>query len=54
MTLLSDYGLGDAFAGVCHGVIATICPQARIIDVTPGRISSAIADGAIPIVAGFA
>jgi aspartate kinase len=26
---------------------------ARIIDVTPGRISSALADGAIPIVAGF-
>jgi aspartate kinase len=27
--------------------------RARIIDVTPGRISGAIADGAIPIVAGF-
>jgi len=27
--------------------------KARIIDVTPGRISSALADGAIPIVAGF-
>jgi len=27
--------------------------RARIIDVTPGRISSAIAEGAIPIVAGF-
>jgi aspartate kinase len=26
---------------------------ARIIDVTPGRISTALADGAIPIVAGF-
>jgi len=27
--------------------------RARIIDITPGRIQSAIADGAIPIVAGF-
>jgi aspartate kinase len=27
--------------------------KARIIDVTPGRISQALADGAIPIVAGF-
>lgn len=27
--------------------------RARIIDVTPGRIQGAIADGAIPIVAGF-
>jgi aspartate kinase len=27
--------------------------RARIIDVTPGRISSALAEGAIPIVAGF-
>ncbi|MEI8058202.1 MAG: aspartate kinase [Actinomycetes bacterium] len=27
--------------------------RARIIDVTPGRIQSALADGAIPIVAGF-
>ena len=27
--------------------------KARIIDVTPGRIQEAIADGAIPIVAGF-
>src|SRR5258708_10112145 len=27
--------------------------KGRIIDVTPGRISGALADGAIPIVAGF-
>ncbi len=27
--------------------------RARIIDVTPGRIQAAIADGAVPIVAGF-
>jgi len=27
--------------------------KARIIDVTPGRISTALGEGAIPIVAGF-
>ncbi len=36
ITFLSDYGLTDGFAGVCHGVIATICPRARVIDITHG------------------
>jgi S-adenosylmethionine hydrolase len=36
ITFLSDYGLEDDFVGVCHGVIATICPDARVIDLTHG------------------
>ena len=36
ITFLSDYGLDDDFVGVCHGVIATICPQARVIDISHG------------------
>lgn len=36
ITFLSDYGLQDEFVGVCHGVIAGICPTARIIDLTHG------------------
>ncbi len=36
VTFLSDYGLADDFVGVCHGVIATIAPEARVIDVTHG------------------
>jgi S-adenosylmethionine hydrolase len=36
ITFLSDYGLEDDFVGVCHGVIAKICPGARIIDITHG------------------
>ena len=32
----SDYGLADEFVGVCHGVIARIAPDARIIDLTHG------------------
>jgi len=33
ITFLSDYGLDDAFVGVCHGVIARIAPDVRVIDV---------------------
>lgn len=33
ITFLSDYGLEDAFVGVCHGVIARIAPEVRVIDV---------------------
>jgi S-adenosylmethionine hydrolase len=36
ITFLSDYGLGDGFAGICHGVIASICPSARVIDIAHG------------------
>jgi S-adenosylmethionine hydrolase len=36
VTFLSDYGLDDDFVGVCHGVIARIAPDARIIDITHG------------------
>jgi S-adenosyl-L-methionine hydrolase (adenosine-forming) len=34
VTLLTDYGLEDGFVGICHGVIASICPDVRIIDIT--------------------
>jgi aspartate kinase len=43
-----------SFTGSQAGVITDdVHGRARIIDVTPGRISSAIEEGAIPIVAGF-
>jgi S-adenosylmethionine hydrolase len=34
ITFLSDYGLADGFVGICHGVIARICPAARVIDIS--------------------
>jgi S-adenosyl-L-methionine hydrolase (adenosine-forming) len=34
VTFLSDYGRSDDFVGVCHGVIARIAPEARVIDLT--------------------
>ena len=43
-----------SFTGSQAGVITDdVHGRARIIDIRPGRISDALADGAIPIVAGF-
>ena len=32
ITFLTDYGLEDGYVGACHGVIAGIAPDTRIID----------------------
>ena len=52
---IANLGLSArSFTGSQAGVITDDAHgKARIIDVTPGRISGALADGAIPIVAGF-
>ncbi|MGD1905279.1 MAG: S-adenosyl-l-methionine hydroxide adenosyltransferase family protein [Leptolyngbyaceae cyanobacterium] len=34
ITLLTDFGLQDPYVGVMKGAIATICPQATVIDLT--------------------
>jgi S-adenosylmethionine hydrolase len=34
ITLTTDYGTVDGFAAACHGVIARIAPDVRVIDVT--------------------
>lgn len=47
VTFLSDYGLADEFVGVVHGVIAEICPQARILDVTHGVPRHGVLPGAL-------
>jgi len=47
VTFLSDYGLDDDFVGVCHGVIAGIAPQARIIDITHGIARHDVRSGAL-------
>ncbi len=43
---LSDFGLQDDFVGTCHGVIARIAPEARVIDVTHGIPAQAVLQGA--------
>lgn len=34
ISLCTDYGYTDGFVAACHGVIARIAPQARVLDVT--------------------
>ncbi len=36
ISFLSDYGLRDEFVGTCHAVIAGICPEAKVVDLTHG------------------
>lgn len=52
---IADLGYqARSYTGSQAGLITTAAHgSAKIIDVTPGRIADAIADGAIPIVAGF-
>jgi len=45
ITLLTDFGLDDPFVGVLHGVIATIAPGARVIDLCHAVQPFAIAHG---------
>jgi S-adenosyl-L-methionine hydrolase (adenosine-forming) len=58
ITFLSDYGVQDDFVGVCHGVMARLCPEARIIDLTHGvarhdvRGGALILHGALPYLPG--
>jgi S-adenosyl-L-methionine hydrolase (adenosine-forming) len=47
ITFLTDFGLQDDFVGTCHGVMARIAPDARVIDITHGIPPQAILQGAI-------
>jgi S-adenosylmethionine hydrolase len=47
ITFLTDFGLQDDFVGTCHGVIARIAPDARVIDITHGIPPQAILQGAL-------
>ena len=47
ITFLTDFGLQDDFVGTCHGVIANIAPEARVIDVTHGIRPGHVLQGAL-------
>jgi S-adenosylmethionine hydrolase len=47
VTFLTDFGLEDDFVGTCHGVIASIAPEVRVIDVTHGIAPQAVLQGAL-------
>ena len=47
ITFLTDFGLQDDFVGTCHGVIARIAPDARVLDLTHGIDPQAVLQGAL-------
>jgi len=47
ISFLTDFGLEDDFVGTCHGVIAQIAPDARVIDVTHGIGAQAVLAGGL-------
>src|SRR5215831_18384539 len=47
ITFLTDFGLQDDFVGTCHGVMASIAPDARVIDLTHGIEPQAVLQGAL-------
>src|SRR4051794_4935824 len=49
LTFLSDYGLLDEFVGICHGVIARLAPEVRVIDVSHGVARHDIRAGALAL-----
>jgi S-adenosylmethionine hydrolase len=53
ISFLSDYGHEDEFVGVCHGVIAQRCPEARVIDLTHGVPRHDVLAGALTLAAAI-
>ena len=47
ITFLTDFGLQDDFVGTCHGVMARIAPDVRVIDITHGIAPQAVRQGAL-------
>src|SRR5215212_628664 len=46
ITLLTDFGTEDTYVGQMKGVIAGVCPRARVIDLTHAVRPQAIEQGA--------
>jgi S-adenosylmethionine hydrolase len=47
--LTTDFGLSDHYVGTMKGVILSICPRARIVDISHGVGAYEIAEGAFTI-----
>ncbi len=50
VAFLSDYGLTDEFVGVCKGVIASIAPEAAVVDLVHDLPRHDVAAGALALV----
>lgn len=53
LTLTTDFGLADHFAGAMKGVILSICPRARIVDISHEVTPFEIAEGAFLIAQAY-
>jgi S-adenosylmethionine hydrolase len=53
LTLTSDFGLTDHYVAAMKGVILSICPQARIVDISHGISPFEIAEGAYLIAQAY-
>lgn len=53
VTLTTDFGLSDHFAGVMKGVILDICPRARVVDVSHQITPFEVAEGAFVIAQAY-
>jgi S-adenosylmethionine hydrolase len=53
LTLITDFGHVDHFVGVMKGVILSICPGARIVDITHDIAPFAIHEGAYTIAEAY-
>jgi S-adenosylmethionine hydrolase len=52
ITFISDFGLDDAWVGVCHAVIVRACPHAQVVDLSHGVPPFDIRKGAAVAAAG--
>jgi hypothetical protein len=53
LTLTSDFGLTDHYVAAMKGVILSICPQARMVDISHGVSPYDIAEGAYLIAQAY-
>ncbi len=54
LTLTTDFGTSDHYVGVMKGVILSICPQARIVDICHHVAPFEIGEGAYTIAQSYA
>lgn len=53
ITLTTDFGLSDHYVGTMKGVILSICPRARIVDISHGVGAFEIAEGAFTLAQAY-
>lgn len=49
ISFLSDFGYGDEFVGVVHGVLAKLAPESRIIDIGHGTARGNVRSAALAL-----